>query len=112
MNAIGRWFVAAALVLSAFPVGADVPDTLPLQGILTDADGVPIDGTPNLEFALYPAASGGTELWSETLTSFPLTNGFFTVYLGETTPIDMALLAAQPELWMQVNVNGEPMERF
>ena len=48
------------------------------------------DGTYNMEFKLYTLPSGGSPLWTETLTGankVQVTNGLFSVMLGSTSPL-------------------------
>lgn len=89
------WQVRAAL---------DVPQLLTYQGRVTDGDRITVDdGSYNMRFAIYDAASGGNCLWSADDTdtnsatidcpsnapggaiSITATDGIFTVLLGDTT---------------------------
>lgn len=59
---------------------------VPVQGLLTDADGIPITGAHDLTFNVYDGSGGGASLvWSETYTSVAVTAGLFTIQLGDTT---------------------------
>ena len=53
-------------ILAAVSVFAGVPDLIDFQGSLVDNDGVPVTGTPTIQFALYSANTGGAAIWSET----------------------------------------------
>lgn len=106
------WGVAATTLLLAgwlsWALGAhaalDVPQLLSYQGRLTDGSRITVDdGSYNMRFAIYSAASGGTCLWSADDTdtnsatidcpsnasggaiSVTVTDGIFTVLLGDTT---------------------------
>ncbi|MFZ1458695.1 MAG: hypothetical protein WAT17_02350, partial [Candidatus Saccharimonadales bacterium] len=83
--------VAATLLLAFFaylslsPSASATPTTMNFQGRLLDATGVPVaDGLYNMQFKLYDASTGGTQLWTETReNSTPdyrvqVTNGLFT----------------------------------
>ncbi len=82
----------------------DVPQILVYQGRLTDDDRITVDdGTVSMKFAIYDASSGGNCLWSAADTdatdttincssntpdgeiSVTVTDGIFTVLLGDTT---------------------------
>ena len=67
------------------------------QGVVTDASGVAIDGNVDLTFILWDAAAEGTQVWTETQPSTPLSNGIFNVILGSVNafniPFDKQLLA-------------------
>lgn len=107
-------FVAAALaVLSA--ANADVPATVSYQGNLTDSGGSPLSGTYQMAFAVFTAASGGTQLWSETHPSVTVADGLFSVLLGSNTPIPDTVFNA-PNRWLSITLNGTetiiPRTRF
>lgn len=58
-------------------VSAAMSDIIPFQGRLTNAAGVPLNGSYSIRLALYDVASGGTALCSDTDT-VAVTNGLFT----------------------------------
>jgi hypothetical protein len=102
----------AACLLFAAPAVADAPAFLPLQGVLTNTDGTPVDGDTAIRFALYTADMGGTELWNETQT-VPVDQGFFTVYLGDTSVLDLSLFRDNESVWLGVRVGSDSeMSRF
>ncbi|RMG62207.1 MAG: hypothetical protein D6715_12485, partial [Calditrichaeota bacterium] len=53
------------LVLVPGILFAQAPRQLSYQGMLTDAEGNPVDGTRNMTFRIYDADVGGNELWEE-----------------------------------------------
>src|SRR3989344_2907350 len=61
------------------------------QGKLTDTASVAVtDGTYQIVFNLYTAASGGTAIWTETYSGadeITVTNGLFSTMLGSLTPL-------------------------
>ena len=78
----------ALLILAvAHSASADAPRTLSYQGELTDLGGAAIVGTQNITFRLYDALSGGSELWSETLSVTTSERGVFEVVLGESATL-------------------------
>jgi len=84
---------------------AQPPSTLNYQGFLTDGSNTPLDGTFNLTFSFYDAAAGGTEEWGpETHGGVPVTNGLFSVALGQSVTLLPDVF--NKELFLQVSVNG------
>jgi hypothetical protein len=100
--------VGLAATLSATTADAAFTRTINYQGKLADATGDLVDdGDYNMEFALYTAASGGSAIWTETRTStdkVEVTNGLFSVMLGDVTSLD-GVDFNQP-LWLGVNIGG------
>jgi len=79
-----------ALILSILPSTAytAIPQKINYQGYLTDPQGIPIGDTVSIAFSIYSQASGGMALWTET-RSVTLTDGLFSVDLGNSTPITL-----------------------
>jgi hypothetical protein len=96
--------VFAALVPRA--ANAEAPALLPVQGYLTDASDVPIDGAVTLHLALYDSATAGTALYSETQNT-TAANGAFSIYLGETAALDLAIMRDRSELWLGIAINDD-----
>jgi len=59
---------------------AEVPCKINYQGRLIK-DGVPVNGTANMEFKLYTQLTGGTPIKTITLSSVPVYNGLFRTVL-------------------------------
>lgn len=80
---------------------------LTYQGVLHDADGLPVpDDTHVMIFAIYDAAEGEEPIWSET-QSVDVLNGVFTVLLGKETTM---LLPFDRFYWLGVTVDrGEEL---
>jgi len=76
------------------------------QGRLTDDTGKPLNGTYQLDFALYHQNSGGTAIYSET-DSVAVSDGLFDTVVGPgaalsgLTPEDMT-----KPLWLEVTVSN------
>ena len=75
------------------------------QGRLTDDAGHPLNGTYQLNFALYHQSSGGTTIYSET-DSVAVADGLFDTVIGPGT----AVAGLMPEdlakpLWLEVTVS-------
>jgi len=97
--------VFAVLLVNLFPLTAvaQIPNVLSHQGLLTDASGVPLEGSFNLTFSLYQMPTGGTALWTETHTSVPVQNGTFSVRLGSITPFGISF---DQQLYLALAIDG------
>lgn len=113
----------AALSLLAWALPAlAVPSTMPVQGVVRDNAGTPVDGAFSMTFALYGATDAVDALWSESWPpdqadcSFEptpagcvqISNGVFSARLGAHDALDVATLSAATQLWLGVAVEGEP----
>ncbi|MFN3200495.1 MAG: hypothetical protein ACE366_19000 [Bradymonadia bacterium] len=72
-----------------------VPRVVPYDGYL-NLDGAPYDGTVDVIFSLYTAASGGETVWTETWSTeegrpVSVTSGRFAVALGSFERIEAAI---------------------
>jgi len=77
-----------ALMLGfASVVVAAVPNQINVQGILTDAAGIPITTPADAIFGIWTQPAGGDMLWSEIQTVTPDLSGRFDVILGTLNPI-------------------------
>lgn len=85
------------------------PGAIPIQGRLTNASGIPLNGTYTMVFTLYDADIGGTAVCSQS-HSVNVTKGLFNSYLdgcyyqGSSFP---NFLFGQ-KLWMGVKVGSDP----
>ena len=117
------------LAVQATPVSAAASSTLNFQGrLLTNSGGLVTDGSYNIEFKLYSAATidGGETLvqsscqtnpgpiadedclWVETRSganTVTVNNGYFSAYLGSVTSFPSTINWDQ-ELWVGMNVGG------
>jgi hypothetical protein len=100
-----------AILLTAGNAFAVVPDLIPLQGMLQDDEGDPLDESAILTFRMYDDEVAATAFWTEE-QSVQVEDGYFSVYLGDTMelPSDYATHAS---VWLGISVNDDPeMERF
>lgn len=99
------------LLLFAARSFAALPNALSYQGYLTNTGGTPLDATVSITFRLYNASSGGTPTWADT-QSVPVTNGLFTVELGNPGNLLPATLFDNP-VWLgiEVGTDGEMTPR-
>ena len=80
-------WLGVMLVVLLPGVSRAIPQKINYQGYLTNAAGVPVNGTVQMVFSIYNA--GGTALWTET-QNVPVASGVYNVNLGEVTPITLA----------------------
>jgi hypothetical protein len=88
--------------------------TVSYQGVLRDATLNPVaNGGYAMEFSIYDADMGGTELWGpEQYPSVAVTNGMFSVYLGSIEPLG-TLFADHAMLWLEISADtGAGVETY
>ena len=81
-----------------------IPNTINYQGYLTDSIGNPLDGTVDMVFSIYDVDTGGSPLWTETQTGVVVTDGLFSVNLGEVTPLSIPF---DVPYWLGVQVGAD-----
>jgi hypothetical protein len=82
-----------------------IPLMLNYQGKLADSSGSVVrDSVYSVTFSLYPSASGGSPLWSET-QPIQTRGGLFACLLGAVTPLAQVPADGYCFLEMQVNPN-------
>jgi len=96
------WLLAGFISSLAFAV----PVTTNYQGYLENTDGEPLDATVNMTVALYAAAQGGSALWTETHQNVEVTDGVFSLILGNTTSFDDDSL--EGKRYLGVTVGSDP----
>jgi len=84
-----------------------VEKTISYRGKLSN-NGQPVNGTASMKFDLYNAETGGTAVSSGTTGSVTVTNGVFSKGIG---PVLTDVLQQNPDLWLQITVNGVPMNQ-
>lgn len=84
------------------------PTLMNFQGRLTNSAGnVVANGSYNMIFRIYDAASGGTLLWTETRETtdrVTVTNGLFSVKLGEVTPLSASTFSSNSTLYFEIQL--------
>jgi len=68
---------------------AQVPHLMRYQGVLLDHSGQPLEGVHTLNFRIYDALTGGNLLWNETQSGVPVTQGYFSVLLGNVASLNL-----------------------
>jgi hypothetical protein len=112
-KSINVWLIVLGLViiLSA-AANAQSPSTITYQGVLANADGVPIDVETDVTFSIYTVSSGGSAIWTETIAVTPDANGVFTVELGLTTPLTTSFFSGgRRYLGIKVGTDAEMSPR-
>ncbi len=92
------------LALAALASSA-VPPLISYQGSLRDSNGDPVNGSIDVDLAIYDAATGGAVIWSESQTDIEVVDGSFLVLLGAANPIGDSAFS-DPDRWLGVSVNG------
>jgi len=112
--------LAVTLVLTLLAISAQasiVPRTLSYQGYLTLPDGTPLTAPVNMTFSLYAAPTGGTPLWSELHSNVSISNGVYSLVLGDITPVNLPFdapyylgtkIGADPEMTPRQPLNSVP----
>lgn len=107
---IRRFLPAVVVTLVALTVllsGCDLLPIISYQGRLLNSSGVPVpDGNYNVRYNLYPSATGGTPVYTETKT-IAVKNGLFNSEIGTDLKIPPETFAQQ--LYLQVTINGESL---
>jgi hypothetical protein len=106
------------------PQAAVLADQIPIQGRLTDANGIPLNGTYTVTFSVYDAAVDGAFLCGNIFTAVEVTNGLFNstldfcdtlnafegdqMYLGVKVGDDPEMTPRQPILGVPYAYNVKP----
>lgn len=91
-------------LLAAPTVGrAAAPPLVPVQGYLTDDADMPLNGVYKISFTLFDANAAGTSLFTTT-EAVVVTNGRFTVYLGDKQQLQLDKLHASNAVWLEVTI--------
>jgi hypothetical protein len=99
------FYVLIAFAISCPPAFAGVPNLIDFQGSLVDNDGVPVTGTPTIQFALYSANTGGAAIWSET-KQVVLQDGVYSTQLGDLTALTDDIWE-NAQLWLGIKVDAD-----
>lgn len=79
---------------------------IPVQGFLTDNNGIELTGEQTVKFTLYDLDEDGNVLWSEE-ANITLNNGNFSYMLGTTNFIDSTVLENGTPLYLGVKIDDE-----
>ena len=119
MKAMASWIIKSKLVIAstmfaavlgifvmtAQPVLAEVPGKITYQGYLRDFYDNPLNDFITMNFSIYDVETGGFPLWTETHGAVEVTDGIFSVMLGEMNPISEDV--AEGTLYLGVAVEND-----
>lgn len=109
LNALA--LVPLTLALTAAQAFA-APTIVPLQGVVTNADGILLEDEAAMVVAFYAEKMGGEPVWTDTMT-VGVDQGRFEAFLGTGVELESMVFRDNPQLWLGVAVNGDPeMERI
>lgn len=102
-----------ALALSA---SAAVPTSVTVQGIVTDANGIPLPaGLKNFTFKVFDDSLSGNELWpsgtGEDQAIATDANGLWIAAVGTVTPLTESVFSDTTR-WLEVSVDGTVLPRI
>ena len=104
MNLI-KTFLFGVVVICFSLSAYGVPAYLSHQGRILDTEAQPLSGSADVTFRLYSSSTGGSALWTQTLT-LTFDNGFYSVVLGPGTPDLSSDLFDGAELYLGVTLSG------
>ena len=106
---------SAIFAVAPLKASAAINKQINYQGKLTNTSNLAVsDGLYNMEFKLYTQVSGGSPIWTETLTTtnrVQVTNGLFSVMLGSTTPFTGVDFNQTLYLGVNIESDGEMSPR-
>ena len=81
---------------------------LPMQGVLTTADGQPMQASVTMTFSLYANVGASSAIWTESQTVqvgdvFP---GVYNVHLGAVAPITADVFQNNPDVHIGVRIGS------
>jgi hypothetical protein len=82
-----------------------IPTTLNYQGYLREPDGSLTTGTYDITASIYDVATGGSPLYTTTLTGVTVRDGLFDIVLGDDPALPSSVFANAP-LYIGVKLNG------
>ena len=94
------------MLLAPVVLAQAVPAQMTYDGYLTDSDGVAVNDMVTLSLGLSESESGGTLLWSEEREDVVVSEGYFSLRLGDQLPLDAEIFDGRA-LFLAVWVNGD-----
>ncbi|MFH1390168.1 MAG: hypothetical protein ABIH56_05575 [Candidatus Margulisiibacteriota bacterium] len=103
-----RGLMIGLVSLALISAVAAVPSKMNFQGRLTDSGGNPITSAVEVVFSIYDASSGGTVLWTETISGITPDQGLINQELGLATPITSGIFSGDTRyLAIKVGTDAE-----
>jgi hypothetical protein len=103
------WGIVAVIALTSILSGSSaftaVPHLINYQGMLTDAEGTPLNGYYGLLFRIYDDTTEWSIVWEDSLYA-QVSQGLFNVILGSHYALNLAF---DKPYWLGVEVGGEVM---
>ena len=97
----------AIILLLCYQSLAEIPQMISYQGSVTDGSGIPVpDGTYDMRFRIYNAATGGVCHWDSGTHSEQVTGGIFNVLLGGS-PHPNLDLSFDEDYWLLITIEGD-----
>lgn len=102
--------LAALVVLLPWLAFAQVPSRLGYHGRLFDASNAPITGARDVRVELFGSETGGTAVFSELHTAVPITDGYYSLQLGDVVAggVPGAIFTGS-ELFLELTIAGETL---
>jgi hypothetical protein len=95
------------LCLLATPASAGTSNqSLNIQGVLRDATGSLQSMAVAMQVNFYSSSTGTSAFYSQTFTTVPVDNGFFSVEISDPK----LTFSSLPDTWVGVQVGGDPTE--
>jgi hypothetical protein len=98
--------LAATAVLATTRSAAAVPSTMAFTARLTDLAGAPIDGTVDVTFRLFDAASAGAMVWEESHDALAADGGLLYAELGGADALDAAVFDGSRR-FLEIEIDGD-----
>ncbi len=101
--------LACAFAGNPNDAAAESANLLNFQGRIKATSGTAVTKTMTMTFKIYGQEAGGAALWFENDASVKVDNGFFNVYLGQSSDLNLDF---SQELWLEVTLdNGDVLPR-
>jgi len=98
--------ILLAILTSFLPMAIAIPETVTIQGKLTNSNGQALTGDYTFLFELFDSNTGGTTLWTET-HGISVSNGIFSANMGSNNTTQYLTTADfNAERWIQISVDG------
>ena len=99
--------LASVIATAFFCASPAAAATFPLEGALRSPTGGPVaDGVYIMVASLYDSVDAKKALWTEIIKKVDVQSGFFAFQIGDSVPIDAALVQNDKPLWLGIEVGG------
>src|SRR3989344_6810621 len=99
-------FVLTLFLAARITHAQSVPTIISHQGRLLNSSNQPVTSNVSVEFKIYDALTGGTQVWTETQSITPDNLGFYDTFLGGVTALPSSL--PNPS-YLQITVQSETL---